>query len=387
MASSMAVTAVTVIGSVLSTIGSGFVLICYSILPLEQHFRHVLIFNLALSDFLNSLNNTVAGIYILARRRGLDGGRGCTFNGFVGQVTVQATDCAILAIAIATLWVIVRRESSVSAAQWRSWKVAVVSLTIWALPFFTGLLALGMHWYAPASGNWCWIKTNPPYLRYVLTHGWRFLFVLIEVGLYVYLDIHLRRHYNTVSTSLPRDVGRNPRLCDLNAVVDENALIHSPSSATSCNPPNLDRIIAIDGCDVGLKPTSSSATLSPSASRNVPSLLAPPNSPSSWSLIRVAGLRSTQKASNANATSPQYQAIQRVLLLNAYPLAYIILWIPGLVNRLIEATGRTSTIAQFFQSSTQFVGLANALTYGWNESVAMRFRERCLPRRYGEHTV
>ena len=27
----------------------------------------------------------------------------------------------------------------------------------------------------------CWIKAEPVYLRYVLTHGWRFLFIVIEV--------------------------------------------------------------------------------------------------------------------------------------------------------------------------------------------------------------
>jgi hypothetical protein len=66
---------------------------------------------------------------------------------------------------------------------------------------FIGLLALGMGWYAPATGNWyiaipsikistgltlahrCWIKAEPVYLRYVLTHGWRFMFIAIEVGL------------------------------------------------------------------------------------------------------------------------------------------------------------------------------------------------------------
>jgi hypothetical protein len=98
-----------------------------------------------------------------------------------------------------------------------------------------------------------------------------------------------------------------------------------------------------------------------------------------WSLGTLTGFRGTQQSSRSLANNPQYQryrAIRKMLLLNVYPLAYIILWIPGIVNRVIEASGHTSTAAQIMQSSTQLVGFANALTYGWNEQVAVRVRER-----------
>jgi hypothetical protein len=52
--------------------------------------------------------------------------------------------------------------------------------------------------------------------------------------------------------------------------------------------------------------------------------------------------------------------IQKLLLFNAYPVAYIILWIPGILNRFIELTGHTSKTVEILQASTQFVGLANA---------------------------
>jgi hypothetical protein len=45
----IAITAVTASASLLSLIGSGFILVCYAILPLDNHFRHVLILNLATS--------------------------------------------------------------------------------------------------------------------------------------------------------------------------------------------------------------------------------------------------------------------------------------------------------------------------------------------------
>lgn len=67
-----------------------------------------------------------------------------------------------------------------------------------------GFIALGKHWYGPVSGNWCvdllleeltcneyryrcWLVEKPVYMRYVLTHGWRFLFIFLEICLYGYL--------------------------------------------------------------------------------------------------------------------------------------------------------------------------------------------------------
>lgn len=83
---------------------------------------------------------------------------------------------------------------------------------------------------------------------------------------------------------------------------------------------------------------------------------------------------SHRRERSAPTRNPRMTAIQRVLLLNAYPLLYIILWIPGLANRLIEASGHSSQVFQVLQSSTQFVGLANAMTFGWNEEVATHIR-------------
>lgn len=67
--------------------------------------------------------------------------------------------------------------------------------------------------------------------------------------------------------------------------------------------------------------------------------------------------------------------IRRMLLLNAYPTLYVLLWIPGIVNRFMEATGTAPSntrIVGALQSTSQFVGFANALTFGL--SAAMRRR-------------
>lgn len=60
---------------------------------------------------------------------------------------------------------------------------------------------------------------------------------------------------------------------------------------------------------------------------------------------------------------------------NAYPTLYVLLWIPGIVNRLMEATGRTPSnprAVAALQSTSQFVGFANALTFGVNATLRRR---------------
>ncbi|KAJ4188293.1 hypothetical protein NW767_011955 [Fusarium falciforme] len=58
-----------------------------------------------------------------------------------------------------------------------------------------------------------------------------------------------------------------------------------------------------------------------------------------------------------------------MLLLNGYPIAYIILWIPGMANRLAESVGTSPQWLTSLQACTQFVGMVNALTYGFTEQM------------------
>ncbi|KAF8633201.1 hypothetical protein AX15_001470 [Amanita polypyramis BW_CC] len=335
-----------------------------------------------MSDLLNSLNNTVAGFYILAKRKGLDPGRACVFNGIVGQITVQATDCAILAIAISTVYAITRRGpiSTVLHTGWQRNRLILVCCAIWTVPFFTGFLALGMGWYEPATGNWCWIKAKPSYLRYVLTHGWRFLFIAIEICLYVYLNYYLRRHYRTLAAAI--QTGNSPMSPTLSEPHPHSSLQFSAGGTSSAvDIADTEKANSIEQTNNGVSTVLALPCLAKlNRGTSYVSTQQQRSHPTSWSLS-ITGLRGTNYVSGSFSADAQYQAIQRALLLNAYPLAYIILWIPGMVNRLIEATGHTSTVMQFLQALTQLVGLANALTYGWNERVAKQLRERFSKRR------
>ncbi|KAK2459257.1 hypothetical protein APHAL10511_008734 [Amanita phalloides] len=383
----VAITVVTAAASLLSLIGSAFILICYAILPLKFHFRHVLILNLAISDFLNALNNSAAGLYILANNKGLEPGRACIFNGFVGQVTVQATDCTILAIAISTVLIITRRGAIPNAREGFGEKdqIFVLCFAIWALPFFTGFLALGMGWYSPASGNWCWIKEDPAYLRYVLTHGWRILFIIVEICLYVYLDRHIRRHYRTVAAAHSVDTLNAPQLASCEAQSYSALRFSAGGLPSAADGAELGKANADEKDDTRMTPEAARIKQNPSSftprfGRDHALVAIPLQQKEkpyrrTWSFMNITGLRGIDYISPFRPDA-QYQIVRRVLLMNAYPLGYIILWIPGLANRLVEATGHSSKVMQLLQGLTQLVGLANALTYGWNERVAKQLKER-----------
>ncbi|KAK2926560.1 hypothetical protein FoTM2_013428 [Fusarium oxysporum f. sp. vasinfectum] len=55
-----------------------------------------------------------------------------------------------------------------------------------------------------------------------------------------------------------------------------------------------------------------------------------------------------------NRASPN---LRRMMLLNGYPLGYLILWTPGVVNRFIEIKGKSPPWLVALLASTQYIGL------------------------------
>lgn len=77
--------------------------------------------------------------------------------------------------------------------------------------------------------------------------------------------------------------------------------------------------------------------------------------------------------------------VRRMLLLNAYPTLYVLLWIPGIVNRFMEATGTSPSntrIVGALQSTSQFVGFANAATFGLSAAMRRRIASAASRRRW-----
>ena len=61
------------------------------------------------------------------------------------------------------------------------------------------------------------------------------------------------------------------------------------------------------------------------------------------------------------------QEFRHWLLLAIYPATYILVWTPGMANRIVELSGGSSHILTVLQATTQSTGLVNALAYGFKE--------------------
>lgn len=188
---------------------------------------------------------------------------------------------------------------------------AILVATPWVLPTITSLTALMLHYYHPVSGNWCWIQAKPKYLRYVFTHGWRFVFIIIILVMGVRIRLYVKR---TRPQSQP-------------AVTDEFELEETHEYSGS----------------MWKEPAQSSTEIAHSEL-----LLSTPR----------------KQREEALLLSEKKKTLR---LLSGYPLFYVVLWLPGIANRIAEATGHPVRALAIMQASTAYIGFANAATFGWNE--------------------
>ncbi|KAK0439992.1 uncharacterized protein EV420DRAFT_1733251 [Desarmillaria tabescens] len=185
------------VGSALSSLGSGFIILCYTFLPLKKHHRHLLILNLAIADFTNATNNVISGSVVLSTGP-LSRTPVCSFRWpvYIFETKarhVWATDTSILAISIVTVMIVTASpESSWSEKSSKNKRrfICMMCGCTWVMPILTSFIALGKGYYTAVTGNWCWLTPEPVYVRYVLTHGWRSL-VHIHRDRPVHILIHL----------------------------------------------------------------------------------------------------------------------------------------------------------------------------------------------------
>ncbi|KNG86222.1 hypothetical protein ANOM_005988 [Aspergillus nomiae NRRL 13137] len=427
MAVDLAVSIPTVVGSLLSALASAFVLVIFAISP-KNHFRHWLILNLTIADFINATNNTVSGFLVLSGHHDLSPGPGCQLNGWIGQFSVQvrftsvldnrppfssciaqAIDFSILAIAMVALW-IVQRPTIVSTLSWRA-KV-ILCISIWITPLITsecsvlapvlhpysfrfagfgppyslmaGTTAVGLGIIGPVSGNWCWIESQYLGLRYALGHAWRIAIVFITAITYIVVFVVVKRRYEHLSLFPNGDTtsGRDKSRSTEGDPIDLSSI-------------RLDTTITVQSIDVVNNPASTGGVSeSPSQdqlSSQVP-FSAAKGHPSKYdTTANERRLRYADTPGRGGDSTEQrdkkirYAEVRRVMLLNGYPAFYVLLWIPGLLNRLLESLGHKVRWLQILQASTQFIGLANAFTYSYNEGFRRQIRSLITRRRRSYH--
>lgn len=214
-------------------------------------------------------------------------------------------------------------------------------------------------------------------LRYALTHGWRLAIFFATIGIYTYIYIHLKRSFGVLriaggALSSGQSGGSGSRSRRQQTFDNGN-----PSDG-GLEGGDTQHILATTSYEVTLEMGENPGAgggqkdARAGAQWEVSSSSAQKNADGSGE--RKQAHFDTSNTSSSTATPgfrssvmPPPPNLKRMMLMNGYPLAYIILWIPGIANRLAESLGTSPVWLKALQSSTQFVGFVNAVTYGFSE--------------------
>lgn len=285
---------------------------------------------------------------------------------------------------MATL-VVVTQTTRVDLRSIRTKMLACVS--IWVVPLITATTATAMGEMTVVTGNWCWISARRTDLRYGLTHGWRFAIILATIGIYAYVYWYLGRHFRSLAmgpfTFTHRGQGAGAADSSGGSLEvegapeeDDEARLHRRCSLESgtCSHAFIESDSSL-GPGPGRRPLESGVRVQHDILLHSQHLRHPAGpsrsgrgADSCQKAVVVGHQASPTQLYMRNKSRQAERDIKRMLLLNGYPIMYIILWIPGIANRVMEATGQTKNTGalNILQCSTQFVGFANALTYGLN---------------------
>lgn len=272
----------------------------------------------------------------------------CTFNGWIEQLSVQATDFSILAISLATLYVVLQRGR---LAQESTPKTILICSSTWLVPLITSTTVTAMGEMKPVSGSWCWISKTRTDLRYGMTHGWRIAIIFITVGIYSYVWWFVSRNFKS-----------------LRGIYDSARSKSShPGQGLDHEESNI-ALVDNDAVGAGHLPHEMVSPM-PAATRPSGDDRAQTYKNPHWRSQSICEHADTGNAATAymqNRARQTERDVKRMLLMNGYPIMYVILWIPGLTNRILEASGSTSSsrVLAVLQCSTQYIGFANAVTYG-----------------------
>lgn len=245
-----------------------------------------------------------------------------------------------------------------------------------------GNIGLGLHAYGYVSGNWCWITPSRLDLRYALTHGWRIAIFLATIAIYTAIYIRLKRVFGSIriagpssSTTANLSMGRDAMD---NEHSDTQGILITSSFAIAHERDDQRK----QGHDAAGDNTTTWSLSSMEHGRTYTPDEPTPGPPVEVSHAPVKVSLGPVEVSHGpvetgrKSVMPASPNLRRMLLMNGYPIAYIILWIPGMANRLAESIGASPRWLTILQASTQFVGVANALTYGFSEQMRRRMQKK-----------
>ncbi|KAM0326742.1 hypothetical protein ACHAQA_006615 [Verticillium albo-atrum] len=211
-------------------------------------------------------------------------------------------------------------------------------------------IGLALDSYGYVSGNWCWIRSSRLDLRYGLSHGWRIAIFFVTIVIYTYIYIKLKRVFKGLR-SISTGTGTR-RVPDYQAT--------APSDTDN----DTQRILIAQSISV-----SHEMQNLPQTPDTIDQYKSYSNDGTTQATVTIESATGPDARPFEASRMPAAPNVRKMLLMNGYPLAYIILWIPGIANRLAESVGKSPRWLSALQASTQYIGLINALTYGLSEQM------------------
>ncbi|KAJ2725633.1 hypothetical protein GGI07_001133 [Coemansia sp. Benny D115] len=212
--SSVASTILTLIGSVLSALGSVYMIHALYRMRCQDSFsywrtRHYLIFMLALTHLAMSVSSLISLCFFLVfGRLALTGG--CTISGMTEYWSQQAVDLTTLVMAWATLASVYRSEMWIRHRHWIQTNIAPIFGVILFLPLVTTIVTQIVWRFRSSEYGYCWVPRMPVYARWVAVDAWRSVLVLGLIVSFVYLAYWSRRGQKQLMISWPLDVPGSP---------------------------------------------------------------------------------------------------------------------------------------------------------------------------------
>ncbi|KAK9727463.1 hypothetical protein K7432_001796 [Basidiobolus ranarum] len=353
----------SLVGSSISTIASLLLILCYVCLPSCRTYRHRLILSLSIADFLNSLNNTVSGIQ-LGKEGVIHPGTFCSINGFVGQVTVQAQDFSTLLIAVVTYSAISKPLEWLHALNFLQVYEPWLYICVWGFSLTTALIGQFTVGYVPVSGNWCWLPPHPAWVRYALTHGFRFAIIPLVFFFYIRLYLILKKTSLSQNSSDQTYANDSSTHGGIELASNYQEFYAEPSLRSEVTDTNMSEVSRHIEANSNHEPKFTTLMIKFGLKK----------SPKSPGKTGADGLPMKRPSSNE-------KRITRVMLkMCLYPVVYTICWIPGILNRMIEISGDSNRILTVMQASSQFIGLCDAIMYGLTENLKEEIRLRITGR-------
>ncbi|KAF3104030.1 hypothetical protein TWF569_007764 [Orbilia oligospora] len=348
---------VVLAGSVLSTVGSLYMILGFFFLRECRSFRHKLILGLAVSDLLLALNFFIPSLSMVTGREiSSPWNEGfCSANGFLMQLFFAQIDVWQISIALITLLML---SGPSMVLKWIRENVWAVWLFPWLVSLIAAFFAFGFWDYANVGG-FCWLESRNIRLYFNYIPRWIVIFVCLVIYIAVYrLILHARRRANIQKTYRGRASDRAP---------PQPVTTTAPATNSESEKVNPDEISGGNG----------SSSLDTSRSGSSTGFTQTVHDPAVAGQIQTAAERAQEEAEQ------QKQVRKIAIQMISYPLAYAVLWaIPTIVMIIQVARGGEGVsihVEGLAKMLLVFNGFVDAHVYGFNERTAMGWRQRIRP--------